>query len=81
MVVKQKTLAKSFKIEGKGLHTGVMVTMTFLPAPINHGFKFKRVDLEGPEERCWRKTERASEQLSMLLQRSLEWTSTMCLLK
>lgn len=46
MVVKQKTLAKSFKIEGKGLHTGVMVTMEFFPAPVNHGFKFKRVDLE-----------------------------------
>lgn len=47
MLVKQKTLAKSFKIEGKGLHTGVMTTMTFLPAPVNHGFKFKRVDIEG----------------------------------
>jgi len=46
MVVKQKTLASSFKIQGKGLHTGVNVTMNFLPAPINHGFKFKRVDLE-----------------------------------
>ena len=46
MVVKQKTLGNSFKIEGKGLHTGVTVTMIFLPAPVNHGFKFKRVDLE-----------------------------------
>ena len=46
-MVKQKTLAKSFKIQGKGLHTGVNVTMNFLPAPENHGFKFKRVDLEG----------------------------------
>jgi len=46
MVVKQKTLENSFKIEGKGLHTGVNVTMNFLPAPENHGFKFKRVDLE-----------------------------------
>jgi len=46
MVVKQKTLADSFIIEGKGLHTGVHVTMNFLPAPENHGFKFKRVDLE-----------------------------------
>ncbi|MEN8117021.1 MAG: bifunctional UDP-3-O-[3-hydroxymyristoyl] N-acetylglucosamine deacetylase/3-hydroxyacyl-ACP dehydratase [Bacteroidota bacterium] len=46
MVVKQKTLANSFKIEGIGLHTGVNVTMNFLPAPENHGFKFKRVDLE-----------------------------------
>ena len=46
MVVKQKTLKNSFKIEGKGLHTGVNVTMNFLPAAENHGFKFKRVDLE-----------------------------------
>jgi UDP-3-O-[3-hydroxymyristoyl] N-acetylglucosamine deacetylase/3-hydroxyacyl-[acyl-carrier-protein] dehydratase len=46
MVVKQKTLGNSFKIEGIGLHTGVNVTMNFLPAPANHGFKFKRVDLE-----------------------------------
>lgn len=46
MIVYQKTLAKSFKIEGKGLHTGVNVTMNFLPAPENHGFKFKRVDLK-----------------------------------
>ncbi len=45
MVIKQKTLAKSFKIKGKGLHTGVDVTMNFLPAPENHGFKFKRIDL------------------------------------
>ena len=46
MTVKQKTLANSFKIKGRGLHTGVDVTMNFLPAPENHGFKFKRVDLK-----------------------------------
>lgn len=46
MVVRQKTLANSFIIEGRGLHTGVDVTMNFMPAPENHGFKFKRVDLE-----------------------------------
>ena len=46
MAVKQKTLANPFTVEGKGLHTGVNVTMNFLPAPENHGFKFKRVDLE-----------------------------------
>lgn len=46
MTVKQKTLANSFTIQGRGLHTGVNVTMNFLPAPENHGFKFKRVDLE-----------------------------------
>jgi len=44
-MVKQKTLAKSFKLAGKGLHTGVFTTMNFMPAPVNHGFKFKRVDL------------------------------------
>lgn len=47
MVVRQKTLKKPFTIEGKGLHTGVDVTMKFLPAPEYHGFKFKRVDLDG----------------------------------
>jgi len=46
MAVKQKTLANSFTITGKGLHTGVDVTMNFLPAPVNHGFKFKRIDIE-----------------------------------
>lgn len=46
MVTKQKTLKGSFKIEGKGLHTGVDVTMNFLPAPENHGIKFKRIDLD-----------------------------------
>ncbi|NQU85839.1 MAG: bifunctional UDP-3-O-[3-hydroxymyristoyl] N-acetylglucosamine deacetylase/3-hydroxyacyl-ACP dehydratase, partial [Mariniphaga sp.] len=48
MAEKQKTLAKSFTINGKGLHTGVNVTMKFMPATINHGFKFKRTDL--PEQ-------------------------------
>jgi len=47
MTVKQKTLAKEFSISGKGLHTNCIVNMTFKPAPINYGFKFQRVDLEG----------------------------------
>lgn len=46
MIVKQKTLAKEFSISGKGLHTSCQVSMTFKPAPINHGFKFQRIDLE-----------------------------------
>src|SRR5665647_3792022 len=46
MTVKQKTLAKEFSISGKGLHTSCEVSMTFKPAPINHGFKFQRIDLE-----------------------------------
>lgn len=47
MIDKQKTLAKEFSISGKGLHTSCPVKAVFKPAPVNHGFKFKRVDLEG----------------------------------
>lgn len=47
MTQMQRTLSQPFSISGKGLHTGVQVTMTFHPAPINHGFCFKRVDLPG----------------------------------
>jgi len=44
---KQKTLAASFSLEGKGLHSGLDIHITFNPAPENHGYKIKRVDLEG----------------------------------
>ncbi len=47
MSKKQKTIAKEVSLEGIGLHTGQNVKMTFKPAPINNGFTFKRVDLEG----------------------------------
>lgn len=47
MNTKQHTIAEPVTISGVGLHTGVEVNMTFLPAPINHGIKFQRVDLEG----------------------------------
>ena len=43
----QRTLKDSFTISGKGLHTGVSVTATLLPAEVNHGYKFQRTDLEG----------------------------------
>lgn len=45
--MKQKTLKESFTLSGKGLHTGLDITATFLPAKDNHGYKFQRVDLEG----------------------------------
>ena len=45
MNVKQHTIKKPVHIAGVGLHTGVKVNMTFLPAPINYGIKFQRVDL------------------------------------
>jgi UDP-3-O-[3-hydroxymyristoyl] N-acetylglucosamine deacetylase / 3-hydroxyacyl-[acyl-carrier-protein] dehydratase len=46
-MVKQKTIKNEVSLTGVGLHTGVEVTMTFKPAPINNGFTFVRVDLEG----------------------------------
>ena len=47
MSKKQKTIAKEVSLSGIGLHTGKTVEMTFKPAPVNHGFAFKRIDLEG----------------------------------
>lgn len=46
-MLKQKTLKGSFSLCGKGLHTGLNLTVTFYPAPENHGYKIKRIDLEG----------------------------------
>lgn len=43
---KQHTLKESFTLSGKGLHTGLPITITFNPAPENYGYKIKRVDLE-----------------------------------
>jgi len=47
MTKQQKTIKNEVTLSGVGLHTGNNVTMTFKPAPANHGFAFKRVDLEG----------------------------------
>jgi UDP-3-O-[3-hydroxymyristoyl] N-acetylglucosamine deacetylase/3-hydroxyacyl-[acyl-carrier-protein] dehydratase len=44
---KQQTISKSVSVSGIGLHTGIEATMTFVPAPANHGYKFQRVDLPG----------------------------------
>lgn len=44
---KQKTLVGSFSLFGKGLHTGLNLTVTFNPAPENSGYKIQRIDLEG----------------------------------
>ena len=45
---KQRTLASSASLTGSALHTGENVTLTILPAPVGHGFKFQRTDL--PDE-------------------------------
>lgn len=47
MIEYQNTLKQKISVSGVGLHTGEEVTMTFVPAPVNHGYKFKRIDLEG----------------------------------
>lgn len=44
--MKQVTLKSPFTITGKGLHSGRKVTARFCPAPDNHGYKIKRIDLE-----------------------------------
>ena len=43
----QNTIQNEVTLSGVGLHTGIDVTMTFKPAPINHGYAFVRLDLEG----------------------------------
>ena len=45
MSEKQRTILKEISLTGKGLHTGIDVTITFKPAPANHGYKFCRTDL------------------------------------
>ncbi|MBK8955350.1 MAG: bifunctional UDP-3-O-[3-hydroxymyristoyl] N-acetylglucosamine deacetylase/3-hydroxyacyl-ACP dehydratase [Saprospiraceae bacterium] len=44
---KQSTIERQIQIDGIGLHTGSFVSMTFQPAPENHGVRFQRMDLEG----------------------------------
>ena len=46
-MVKQKTIKTEISLTGVGLHTGKEVKMTFKPAPVNNGFTFVRIDLEG----------------------------------
>lgn len=46
-MAKQKTIQQEITLKGVGLHTGKEVTMTLKPAPVNNGFTFVRVDLEG----------------------------------
>ena len=47
MSLKQKTLNTPISFQGKGLHTGLNVTMTVNPAEPGFGIKFRRIDLEG----------------------------------
>jgi len=46
-MAKQNTINQAFTLSGKGLHSGLEITLTLLPAPSNYGIKIKRVDLPG----------------------------------
>ena len=46
-MAKQCTIKESFSLSGKGLHTGLDLTVEFCPAPENYGYKIQRVDVEG----------------------------------
>ena len=46
-MAKQRTIKDNFALSGKGLHTGLNLTVEFCPAPENHGYKIQRVDVEG----------------------------------
>ncbi len=43
----QRTVSRAVSFEGIGVHSGKRVRMTILPAPANHGIRFKRIDLPG----------------------------------
>jgi UDP-3-O-[3-hydroxymyristoyl] N-acetylglucosamine deacetylase/3-hydroxyacyl-[acyl-carrier-protein] dehydratase len=47
MADNQRTISKSVIVRGNGLHTGMNAELTIKPAPANHGYVFKRLDLEG----------------------------------
>lgn len=47
MTLYQQTLAGNVQYRGAGLHSGLPVTMTLKPAPIDTGIIFVRTDLEG----------------------------------
>ena len=49
-MLNQQTLAGQATFSGIGLHSGNKVNLTFLPAPPNHGIRFRRIDLDGQPE-------------------------------
>jgi UDP-3-O-[3-hydroxymyristoyl] N-acetylglucosamine deacetylase/3-hydroxyacyl-[acyl-carrier-protein] dehydratase len=47
MLKQQQTIKRPVSFSGIGIHTGSKVNMTWKPAPVDHGVKFVRVDLDG----------------------------------
>jgi UDP-3-O-[3-hydroxymyristoyl] N-acetylglucosamine deacetylase / 3-hydroxyacyl-[acyl-carrier-protein] dehydratase len=46
-MIKQCTIREATTVKGVGLHTGQRVNLTLHPAPENHGFRFRRTDIDG----------------------------------
>ena len=46
-MIEQRTIEKEVSVTGIGIHSGKKVTLRLLPAPIDHGVVFDRVDLPG----------------------------------
>ncbi|MBX7241381.1 MAG: UDP-3-O-acyl-N-acetylglucosamine deacetylase [Bacteroidia bacterium] len=50
MTISQRTISNPVSLSGTGLHTGIIATITFVPAKENTGVIFKRTDLaDSPE--------------------------------
>lgn len=45
-MIKQRTLKNAIRATGVGLHTGEKIYLTLLPAPVDSGIVFRRVDLD-----------------------------------
>jgi UDP-3-O-[3-hydroxymyristoyl] N-acetylglucosamine deacetylase len=51
-MIRQRTLKNPIRATGVGLHTGQKICLTLLPAPIDHGITFTRVEVgEGIEKK------------------------------
>ena len=48
-MVKQRTIRKTVRARGVGIHSGKMVNLTLIPADVNHGVVFKRMDVGGKQ--------------------------------
>ena len=46
-MVKQRTIKKMVKARGVGIHSGKLVNLTLIPAEVDHGVVFKRLDAGG----------------------------------
>jgi UDP-3-O-[3-hydroxymyristoyl] N-acetylglucosamine deacetylase len=46
-MIKQRTIKKIVKARGVGIHSGKLVNLTLIPAEVDHGVVFKRLDAGG----------------------------------